>query len=235
MKILHEVTKDTFVISDTHFFHKNIEEYEPTRQIYKELGYESQEEFMIDKWNSVVEDDDIVIHLGDFSFEKADILKSLKGRKILVKGNHDHLPLYYYNDIFELIVKGGTILGICDGYEIEIGTGHKYANGLILDIDDVRIMFTHIPAIRYLPFDTRYGEVLHVLNDIFLMHNCDFNVHGHIHLKETLLSNFINVCVECIDFRPVQLKEIISFKGVWNGPTTMDHKQETYWYCRATN
>ena len=49
---------------------------------------------LIEKWNNKVNDDDTIYILGDFSFKaqktKAiQILKKLKGHKILIKGNHD--------------------------------------------------------------------------------------------------------------------------------------------------
>jgi calcineurin-like phosphoesterase family protein len=52
------------------------------------------DEAMIRNWSSTVQGDDTVYVLGDFSFYKADntdqILERLPGKKILVKGNHDH-------------------------------------------------------------------------------------------------------------------------------------------------
>jgi calcineurin-like phosphoesterase family protein len=48
---------------------------------------------MIDLWNSQVNPEDTVYHLGDFSFYKSsqtiDVLSRLNGYKIFLKGNHD--------------------------------------------------------------------------------------------------------------------------------------------------
>ncbi len=48
---------------------------------------------MIDNWNNVVTDEDIVYHLGDFSFgsfeETKQIVNELNGRICLIMGNHD--------------------------------------------------------------------------------------------------------------------------------------------------
>lgn len=46
---------------------------------------------MIERWNSVVKDEDIVYHLGDVGFAGVNrhILPALKGRKRLILGNHD--------------------------------------------------------------------------------------------------------------------------------------------------
>ena len=77
-----------FFISDMHFGHKNI------------LGYDNRpfftlkemEEALINNWNSVVSDSDTVYVLGDMFWIKEDakrILPQLKGKKILILGNHD--------------------------------------------------------------------------------------------------------------------------------------------------
>lgn len=83
-----------FFTSDTHFNHKNILEYEPVSRPFSTVEQMNQE--IIDRWNSVVGDDDVVIHLGDFFMgpldaeEMDNIMHQLKGRSIiLVKGNHD--------------------------------------------------------------------------------------------------------------------------------------------------
>ena len=78
-----------WITSDTHFYHKNIIRYanRPFKDV-KEMNNE-----IIRRWNSVVGKNDIVYHLGDFSFgnrrQKIEILSKLNGRIILLKGNHD--------------------------------------------------------------------------------------------------------------------------------------------------
>lgn len=80
---------DTWFISDTHFGHKNILEYEPEARPFACL--EEMHEVMIDRWNSVVGKYDKVFHLGDFCFgrENINIAGRLKGQKRLIMGNHD--------------------------------------------------------------------------------------------------------------------------------------------------
>ena len=79
-----------FYISDNHFAHRNIISYcnRPFETVHE------MDKFMIDKWNSVVDKDDLVIHGGDFALSSRDYythlwFKVLNGEKILVKGNHD--------------------------------------------------------------------------------------------------------------------------------------------------
>lgn len=78
-----------FIISDPHFNHANIIKYE-SRPF---LSVEVMNKCMIERWNSVVSDQDKVYVDGDFGFgskeEMAKILSQLKGHKHLIMGNHD--------------------------------------------------------------------------------------------------------------------------------------------------
>jgi len=48
-------------------------------------------ETMVQNWNKIVTDTDIVYHLGDVYFGKGhEVLSRLKGRKRLILGNHDN-------------------------------------------------------------------------------------------------------------------------------------------------
>lgn len=78
-----------FMISDHHFGHKHIIDFESR-------PFENVDEMsvtMIERWNSVVGKHDKVFHLGDFSFlnrEKTkEIIGKLNGKKFLIMGNHD--------------------------------------------------------------------------------------------------------------------------------------------------
>jgi len=92
---------NTFVISDTHFNHVNILKFvnEDGSRVRPEFdNLEDMNEHIIDRWNSVVKDNDVVYHLGDVHFgahanEKLNrtILNRLRGRKYLIVGNHDNL------------------------------------------------------------------------------------------------------------------------------------------------
>lgn len=103
-----------FFTSDTHFYHKNILKYSPIR--LNAIGctledYEADRkaithqysDFLIEKWNAQVTDDDDVYFLGDLAFigkEKVDaLLNKLKGKIHLIKGNHDNV-LRHFTDRF---------------------------------------------------------------------------------------------------------------------------------------
>lgn len=80
-----------FYISDLHFGHSNIIRYD--HRPYKNANEMDQD--LIKKWNDAVSDEDIVYILGDISWHNepktVEIFKQLKGRKILIKGNHDYI------------------------------------------------------------------------------------------------------------------------------------------------
>ena len=91
---------DVFFIADTHFGDENIIRYEnrPFQSV------EEMNDTLIKNWNSTVTQSDKVYVLGDFeqvkeSIELRRILKSLKGQKYLIKGNHDILSNEYYRNV----------------------------------------------------------------------------------------------------------------------------------------
>ena len=82
-----------FVISDTHFGHANILKFKDVNdnplRVFESV--EHMNETMVENWNRVVSDGDIVYHLGDVYFGKGhEVLDRLKGRKRLILGNHDN-------------------------------------------------------------------------------------------------------------------------------------------------
>jgi calcineurin-like phosphoesterase family protein len=78
---------------------------------------------MINGWNSVVSDDDLVISIGDFCYtDPRPWLDKLNGNKIMLRGNHDNW---------------------CEGYA---GDWH-----MILEYKKMRFYVTHDPA--YVPRD----------------------------------------------------------------------------------
>lgn len=80
---------NTFFTSDFHFFHKNI-----IKHCNRPFGsIDEMNESLISNYNSKIVHKDLVYLLGDISFgNKIDtniLLKRLKGKKILIVGNHD--------------------------------------------------------------------------------------------------------------------------------------------------
>lgn len=82
---------DTWFTSDTHFYHKRIQEFCPNTRKGKDEN--EMTELMIQAWNERIKPYDKVYHLGDFSFGSSKQTFSLLGRLNgiihLIKGNHD--------------------------------------------------------------------------------------------------------------------------------------------------
>ena len=89
-----------FLIADTHFGDENI-------RLYEERPFpdtDTMDREMIRRWNSVVGDNDLVYHLGDFCSggqnRCRELLSQLKGRKRLLIGNHDaYLTTQQWRDL----------------------------------------------------------------------------------------------------------------------------------------
>ncbi len=105
---------NTWFISDTHFGHKNIIEYQKEERPFNTL--EEMHEVIIERWNKVVNPKDKVYHLGDFAFGKKNIqiAERLNGHKRLVMGNHatylasEYLP--YFEKLYGAFHWGQCIL-----------------------------------------------------------------------------------------------------------------------------
>ena len=85
---------DIWFISDTHFCDEDIMRFEPILPdgVHTRTDLD---EYIIERWNSVVRPEDVVYHLGDvgkFSSEEdaEQIIKRLNGDKYLIMGNHDY-------------------------------------------------------------------------------------------------------------------------------------------------
>jgi len=143
-----EHTLKVHIVSDTHFSHTNILSYCPNRN-FKTI--EAHDEHIIGLWNEKVSNDDLVYHLGDFSFcnpqKSIEIVERLNGRKILIQGNHDHKNLKNadFCSHFEKI----------DKY-LEISTSFQG--------NKVKILLCHFP------FESWEG-----------MNRGTYHLHGHIH------------------------------------------------------
>ena len=101
-----------YVCSDTHFGHTNIIKY--CDRPFKDV--DEMDEALISNWNSVVTDNDIVVHLGDVGFGTnhfIELVSRLNGYIILLKGNHDRSKQIakllnsgavneYYNNSFQV-------------------------------------------------------------------------------------------------------------------------------------
>ena len=140
-----------YFIADTHFNHANIIEYcnRPFKNTHE------MNEYIMQKWNSVVKKDDIVYHLGDVGFGSLEEVKSLverlNGTKILLRGNHD----------FKIGVNTWKEIGFSEVYKKKIVLGNlllTHAPTEVIEKDQINI-FGHI---HDKPLDERFNKKNHI-------------------------------------------------------------------------
>lgn len=106
----------TWVIADPHFGHWGVCKFlrndgQPLRPWDNP---DDMDRDMVENWNSVVKDGDRIYLLGDVVINRRciPILGKLKGRKVLVKGNHDIFKLKDYEPYFDDI--RAYVVGRCN-------------------------------------------------------------------------------------------------------------------------
>ena len=102
--------------SDLHFSHKNIIVYTDRHKVVSEKDHD---QWLIDIWNKQASPNDTVYHLGDFAFTKNEqrlenILRSLNGKIVMIRGNHDHSDNWKFYRTF-------TDVSVHDYKDITIG------------------------------------------------------------------------------------------------------------------
>jgi calcineurin-like phosphoesterase family protein len=165
--------------SDTHFCHENIIKY--CQRPYASAS--EMDESIIEKYNEVVKDNDIVYHLGDFSMDSytpeikairepylVEVFKRLKGKKILIIGNHDHSYLELYSGLFQ------TMLPY---YEIKN------------DADRSKIILSHYPFESW--NGKNYGWI---------------HLHGHSHGQALIVKNRYDVGIDTNNFYPISIDDM---------------------------
>ncbi len=188
------ITKETFIIADTHFGHANVLEYEPGRKTV--LG-DHPDQRMAELWNEAVSPTDTVLHLGDFAFKSEAVqrwVQELNGTKYLIRGNHDRSPQTYLENGFTEVIdfpnKGEPAYHIAE-------------------VEGIRILFSHYPIVSDGYDDTRWRY----LSRVFDEHQCHINIHGHIHSMQLNEKFCINASVEAIGYKPVRLGELLGSQG----------------------
>jgi calcineurin-like phosphoesterase family protein len=175
------ITPDTFIISDTHFFHTAIMSF--AKRPYHNV--DEMNEAMIKKWNSVVSNDDVVLHLGDVSFGRViptiELIERLNGKKYLIRGNHD------YNKHCQSYIRTGSFIDVFKGSQ-----GFRHQD----------IIFSHKPIpTTILPS--------HCINIHGHTHNNSPSIYDHPEFKNFNIKKYINVSVEKLNYTPTRLKNLL--------------------------
>ena len=180
------------ILDSNNYYSENGEEHKKLKQIQKEqikviLKY--QTEMLIDKWNKVVKDDDLVYFLGDFGFgndkELEEIGRRLKGHKTIIIGNHD-------------------------GRKYNVDRTIKYNPTLVNHFKSCgfeRVEFN--PIILKGCFILSH-EPLYYMNESIPY----FNIYGHVHsntMFKTKTENSLCACLDRWNYFPIEIKEYAEY------------------------
>jgi calcineurin-like phosphoesterase family protein len=195
--------RNVWFTGDHHFFHKNIIEY--TNRPFDSV--EEMNEAMILCWNEVVKDDDLVFHLGDLtmgSWERAaGIVRRLKGYIYFLANpwHHDGQWLercaHFYPGYTAMPSRssiGSQVYPPVVVMEIDAGEKHN-----------IPIVLCHYP---FAEWDRKHYGSIHL--------------HGHSHgsyKSPDPNDRIMDVGVDCNDFYPVNLWDILDYFGVINDTT----------------
>lgn len=154
----------TWVYSDPHFYHANIckfTDYDGSKlRPWDDADIMTEE--MIEWYNELVQEGDRVYILGDVAFSPANMKKTvprLKGRKVLVPGNHDPVKIRKYFDLFDdvrgYVVKKGFIMSHIPIHEQSLSRwklnihGHLHNNQVMNYPEEFDINQDVYPDTRY--------------------------------------------------------------------------------------
>lgn len=172
-------------------------------------------------WESKVSDDDLVLIAGDISWAMSidDAVKdistfaALKGKKIIIKGNHDYwwsgigkvrdsLPESVYalqNDsvkIGDVVIcgsRGWTVPGAPDFTEQDMKLYNRETERLRLSLSSAKKLAETgekiIAMIHYPPFNVRRESSAYT--DIFEEFGVDSVIYGHLHGKDVRADKFL--------------------------------------------
>lgn len=172
---LERDNKKIFFTSDTHFGHRNIIErfvFRPFKDA-KEMG-----EALIANWNSVVSDNDIVFHLGDFVWwegrhEAKKLINKLNGTIYLIPGNHDKKRNFELCDPEKLIICDDVTVLHTDYNKLNIVMCHYplmcYSQS---EKDNFYQFFGHIHSLPHTKM-TEFGRPLPIIRGRYLDVGCD--------------------------------------------------------------
>ncbi|RDU63565.1 hypothetical protein CQA53_08330 [Helicobacter didelphidarum] len=209
-----KITPDTFIISDTHFGDKLAIKKYPIRALtLTNSHYKNFDDLSVGHWNEVVKPNDEILHLGDLFFGNSDILNKLNGHKMLILGNND-IGRCENLEQWEIIRKIKFQLEEKDEFKKAMkkkwGAELKnpYVTGLITEVSNIRIMFSHFPVGERKKND-KYYKARDIIDYAFNLAKCEINIHGHIHVRSSIQEFCCNASTEQQNFRPKKLREIL--------------------------
>jgi calcineurin-like phosphoesterase family protein len=197
---------------------KNINEIKKDDLSNKILNYliGKHDDMLIEKWNSVIENDDCVLFQGDFTFNKHSLAHQLNGKKIILRGNHDNKSdKFYLNSGWDYIVSNIIVDNENEKLIYEDNPLGEYCNGIFVkNLLEKDILFSHYPIFNKTKYDNEYQPIVDILEEIFNELEFNFNIYGHTHSKKSIFENSINVSVETLfSMVPQKLENILKLAG----------------------
>lgn len=173
------MSQNIFFTSDLHFCHDR-------EFLYKPRGFDNinqHDQTIIDNWNDIVDDNDLVYVLGDLMLNDnilgCEYFNSLKGYKHIILGNHDtDTRINLYSDIKKVI-------------------GIDYAT--IIKYGKFKFYLSHYPTI------TSNVDEAHLSQHLF-------NLYGHTHQKTNFWNDIpwiYHVGLDSHNCTPVHIDQII--------------------------
>lgn len=180
------MSRNIWLISDTHLSHQNVLKFTDsnTGELIRGNRFaniDEMDECILENWNSVVKQGDIVYHLGDVTFDHERFTKmwpKFNGRKRLIVGNHDNVPFLSSGAFFQKVQMWRMF-------------------------PEFGLLLTHVPVhtsnlLRHVDRTKVYTDGCETL----------VNIHGHTHTNGSPDGPYISICVELRDYTPVNIEDL---------------------------
>jgi calcineurin-like phosphoesterase family protein len=198
LKIVLKNNQKLFITSDTHAYHKNICEGTTSWDLKRSKNnvrpfhtIDAMNQCIVDNINKKVRQDDILLHLGDWSFDGVDKIELFRNRIMckniyLVTGNHDHHIVNNTNNVRSLFT------GVYD-YYTKFDFQFESEDG---NMEKCNIILSHFPICSW---DSMAKGWIHLF--------------GHMHLptdKKVMPGKSMDVGMDGNGYRPYDMVEILS-------------------------
>lgn len=181
------MSRDIWIVSDTHLSHQNILKFTDSATGNLVRGHlfdnvDQMDEYILEKWNSVVKQGDIVYHLGDVFMGDKERFKrqwpKFNGSKRLIVGNHDDIKFLSSGGFFSKVQMWRMF-------------------------PEFGLMLSHVPLhpSNLLRLTEKSGK---------WPDDCEslLNVHGHLHQNPAPEGPYRCVCVEQTNYTPVNIEDL---------------------------
>ena len=197
MKIVLEKGQRLFFTSDTHYGHSNIcrattnwTDADSVTRDFKSLDHMNNT--IVDNINSIVGENDVLIHLGDWSFGGFENIAEFRSRIVcknihLTYGNHDHHIRRNKDDIQSIFSSTQ------DYMHLDIRRPSDRGKGVM---DKFSFICMHYPIASW---DSMNANMIHL--------------HGHTHLPKHLRiadGRAMDIGTDGNDLEPISLNEVVS-------------------------